>query len=140
MILGSYLNSLSLTYHPVKNEVICSWPFWRLCRSYASKVLNRISGIIIISMYSFPNLPLIVFILIFVILLWLSQFFPLCPPLPIPLPAPTVNPHTVVYVRGSFIHVLWLVPSSSFHHYSLPSSHCQSVPCFHATGSILLIG
>ena len=67
--------------------------------------------------------------------------FPLCPPPPSPTPTSTVNPHTVVCVHGSFIHVLWLVPSPSFHHVSLPlpSGHCQSVPCFHASGSILLI-
>ena len=78
-------------------------------------------------------------LLLFVILLQLSQFFLLCPPLPSPPPVPTVNPHTVVCVHESLIYVLWLVPSPFFHHISLPSGHCQSVPCFHVSGSILLV-
>ena len=41
-----------------------------------------------------------------VILLQLSQFLPLCPPLLSPPPAPTVSPYTVVHVHGSFIHIL----------------------------------
>ena len=61
-----------------------------------------------------------------VILLQLSQFFLLCPPLPIwprpPTPTPTVNSHTVVQVPGSFIHAPCLIPSPSFHHYSHPPS------------------
>ena len=74
-------------------------------------------------------------------LLELSQFFPLFPPPPSPSPAPTVNPHTVVHVHGSFIHALWLVPSSSFHLYPPPllSGCCRSVPCSHASGSLLLV-
>ena len=43
---------------------------------------------------------------------------PSFPPLPSAiqlLPTPTVHPHTVVQVHGSFIHALWLIPSPSFH-------------------------
>ena len=49
---------------------------------------------------------------------------------------------TVIFVHGSFIHVPWLDPSPSFPHLSLsplPSGHCQFVPYFHISGSILLI-
>ena len=62
----------------------------------------------------------------------LCQFCPLCPPPTHHTPTPTVNPHTVVHAHGSFIHVLWLVPSPSFHHHPplLPASHCQSVTRF----------
>ena len=65
-----------------------------------------------------------IFIIFIIILLLLSQFLPLWLPLPIPLP----NSHSqfshfsFVHVHGSFIHVLRLVPSPSFHHYPpLPS-------------------
>ena len=34
----------------------------------------------------------------------MSQFSPLCPPLPSPPPTPTVNPQPVVHVHGSFMH------------------------------------
>ena len=46
------------------------------------------------------------------------------------------------WVIYTFIHVPCLVPSPSFHHYPptpRPSGHIQSVPCFHACGSILFI-
>ena len=88
--------------------------------------------------YILPILYLIIIIFI-VILLQSSQFFTLCSPPPSPPPAPTVNPHTVVHVHGSFIHVLCLVlplPSTII---PLPSGHCQSVPGLHACGSILLV-
>ena len=63
------------------------------------------------------------FLKIFIVIrLQLSQFSPLCPPLPSPFPTPTINPHMAVHVHGSFIHVLWLDPSPSFHHYPLPPS------------------
>ena len=66
--------------------------------------------------------------------------FPLFPPLSIPPSIPTVNSHIIVHVHGLFIHVLPLVSSPSFHHYHPPTSgHCQSVPCFHACGSILFL-
>ena len=67
-------------------------------------------------------------------------FFPFCTPPPSPSLSP-INPLSIVYVHGSFIHVLWLVVSPSFHHYcpsKLPSGHCQSFPCSHASGSIFL--
>ena len=64
-----------------------------------------------------------------------SPFAFLCPA---HLPAPTVIPHAIVRVRGSFIHVLWLVPSSSFHH-SPPPLRPLSVSCFHASSSILFV-
>ena len=39
------------------------------------------------------------------------------------------------------MRVLLLIPSSSFHHFRLPlsPSSCQSVPCFHVSGSVLLL-
>ena len=54
-------------------------------------------------------------------------------------PAPTVNPHTIVCVHGSFIHVLCLVPFPSFHCCPLSPSHFQPVPHFHACVSMLLV-
>ena len=73
-----------------------------------------------------PHSEFHLFIYIFnhfiIVLLQLSQFFPLCPPLPTSHPAPTVNSHTIVHVHGSFIHVLWLVSSHSFHHFPPPPS------------------
>ena len=93
---------------------------------------------IFVSFFFCPSNAFLFYHFFTVILLHLSQFFPLCSPPPIPTPAPTVNPHPVVHVHGSFIHVLWLVSSPSFHHYH-PSGHCQSVPHFHACGSILLV-
>ena len=63
--------------------------------------------------------------------------FLLCPPLS-PTPIPTVNPHTVVYVHRSFIHILWLVPSPSFHNDPLPSSPLAAVSLFHVSTSLVL--
>ena len=83
------------------------------------------------------------FIFLFLlILLWLSQFFPLCPPPPRPRPTPTVHPHTAVHVHGSFIHVLWLILFPFFPPFSstsLSCGSCQSVPCFHVLGTVLLV-
>ena len=82
----------------------------------------------------------VVVVVVVVIILQLSQFFPLCPPLSSTAPTPSGSPHPVVHVFGSFIHVCCLVPSSSFHHsHPLPSGLCQSVPCIHASGSVLLV-
>ena len=68
---------------------------------------------------------------------------PILPLFPAPsiLPlVPTVNPHTV-YVHGSFIHVLSLVPSPSFHHYppSPPIWSLSVYSLFPSCGSILLV-
>ena len=46
-------------------------------------------------------------------------------------PIPTVNSHTVVHVRGSFIHVLCLVPSPSSHHCPPLSSPLVTFSLFH---------
>ena len=73
-----------------------------------------------------------------VILLQLSQSFPLCSPLPIPPPAPTVNSHTIVHVCGSLIHVLCLVPSPSFHHYPPPCSPLVTFSLFHVPMPVVL--
>ena len=72
------------------------------------------------------------------ILLQLSQFFPLCLPLPIPPQAPTVNPHTVVHARGSFIHALCLVPSPSFHRYPPLPSPLVTVSLVHVSMPVVL--
>ena len=56
-------------------------------------------------------------------------------------PTPTVNPHPVFHVHGLFIHVPWLIPSPSFHHYASPRSPLVTVSLFHVsmTDSILLV-
>ena len=77
----------------------------------------------------------IIFILI---LLQLSQFFPLYSLLPIPPPAPTVNLHTVVHVRGSLIHVPCLAPASFFHHYLPPPSPQVTFSLFHDSMPVVL--
>ena len=64
--------------------------------------------------------------------------FPLCPPLPIPPPTPTITSHTVVHVSGSFIHVLHLVPSPSFHHYPPSSSPLVTFSQFHVSMPVVL--
>ena len=55
-----------------------------------------------------------------------------------PTSTPTVNPHTVVHVCGSFIHVLCLVPSPSFHHYSPPLSLLVTFSLFHVSMPVVL--
>ena len=78
-----------------------------------------------------------------VILLQLSQFLPLCPPLPSPSSAPPVIPHPVVHVHRSVLTCSLTSPFPFFPPLSpspSPSGPCQSVPCFHASGSILLLG
>ena len=71
----------------------------------------------------------------FLLLFYYScPIFPLCPPLHSPLPASTVNPHIIVHVHGSFIHVLCLIPS--FHHYPLSPSPLVSL--FHISMSLVL--
>ena len=63
--------------------------------------------------------------------LQLSQFFPPWPPLPSPPPTSIVLTQTVVHFRGSFIYVLWLIPSPPFKESPAPSSPLtsQSVSC-----------
>ena len=66
---------------------------------------------------------------------------PISPPLPSPThptPSPIVNPHTVVHIHGSLIHVLCLVPSSSFHHYTSFSSPLVSSSLLHISMPIIL--
>ena len=68
-----------------------------------------------------------------------SNFSPLallCPSYP-----PPPHSHTVVHVHGSYIDVLCLGPSPSFHYYPPLYSPLvtQSVLCFHACGSILFV-
>ena len=77
---------------------------------YMSFYINYIYYIILLILFYIHYNTQYVFFFI-VTLLQLSQFFPLCPPLPSLPASPTVSPHPVVYVPGSFIHVLWLVPS-----------------------------
>ena len=52
-------------------------------------------------------------------------------------PSPPSPPPTVVRVRGSFIHVLWLVPSP-FHHYLPSSSPLAAVSLFHVSKPLVL--
>ena len=81
----------------------------------------------------------ILFLIIFiVILLQLFQFSSLCLPLPIPPPTPTGNPHTAVHVHGSFKHVLWLVPSPSFHHYPPLPAPRDTSSLFHVSMPVFL--
>ena len=77
------------------------------------------------------------FIYLFSILIYsitIVPIFPLFPHLLSAPPAPTVNPHTLVHVHGSFIHVLWLVLSPFSHHSFLSPpflwlSVCSMFPC-----------
>ena len=78
------------------------------------------------------------FLFLIAVHLQLSQFFLIAVPYP-----PSVSPHPVVHYHGYFIHVPWLDPSPSFPYYSssppLPCGHCQFVPYFFTSGSILLV-
>ena len=77
-----------------------------------------------------------------VILLQLSQFSPICPPLPIPPPpAPSQFPHCclcpwVIHTCSLTSPVPFFPPLSPS---PLPSGHCQSVPCCQTCGSILFV-
>ena len=97
---------------PVFAHTVSPRRFHHLFRSASHAIIDllRCSG--------GPSETLKSYFLFYFLSLQLSQFFPLCPPLPIPPPAPTVNPHTIVHVHGTFVHVLCLVPSCSFYHYS----------------------
>ena len=68
----------------------------------------------------------------------MSQFSPLCPPLPSPPPTPTVNPQPVVHVHGSFMHVPWLVPSPSFPPYTPSPSPLVAVSLFFVSMPLVL--
>ena len=60
---------------------------------------------------------LFLFYILFFMLLQLFQFFSLCLLHPVPPPlTPTVNPQ----VYGSYIYVIWLIPSPSFNQSPLP--------------------
>ena len=72
-----------------------------------------------------------------VILLQLSHF----PPLPSstqPTLYSHINSHAVVHVHGSFIHVLCLVPSPSFHHYAPAPSPLVTVSLLHVSITLVL--
>ena len=62
-----------------------------------------------------PSLCLLAQILFLncILLFTLLQLSPIFPPLPtsLQLPRPSGTPHTVVRVSGSYIYVLWLIPS-----------------------------
>ena len=64
------------------------------------------------------------------------KFSPLC--LSQPAPTSMVNPHTIVHVHGSFLFVLWLIPSRSFSHTPPPSSHLTAVSLFHESVPLVL--
>ena len=72
------------------------------------------------------------------IILQLSHIFPLHPHPPSAPPTSTIRPFTVVRVRGSFIDVLRLIPSSSFHQSPPPSSPPTTVSLFHDSVPLLL--
>ena len=79
-------------------------------------IFNTYNCHLVISMKTISQFKFYFFILV---LLQLSQFSPPhCSPLPCPRPAPTVSPHPVVHVHGSFIHVPWLDPTPSFPTYT----------------------
>ena len=63
---------------------------------------------------------------------------PPCPPLTIPPPALKVCSHLVVHVHGSFMHVLCLVPSPSFHECPPPLSLRVTSILLHVYMSVVL--
>ena len=80
-------------------------------------------------------------ILLFHFLLLFYYSCPNFPPLPTfvhSTPTPTVNSHAVVHVHESFIHVLCLVPSPSFHHFLPPLYPLLTVSLFHISMSVVL--
>ena len=80
------------------------------------------------------------FIFLLLLLQW-SQYPPIYPPpsiLPPPTPAPTVNSHTVVHGCGSFIHVLCLVPSPSFHYCPPTPSPLVTFRLLHVSMPVIL--
>ena len=89
-------------------------------------------------------LPLKLWINIFLLNNFLLLFYYSCPNFPAspssthPTTLPKVNSHTVVHVRGSFISVLCLVPSPSFHHYSLPPTPLVTFSLFYVSMSVVL--
>ena len=77
----------------------------------------------------------------FIVLLQLSQFFLLCSPPPSPPLSSSQSPHCC---PCSWVIHTWCLTSPfpffpPLPPYLLPSGRCQSVPCFHASGSIMLI-
>ena len=69
------------------------------------------------------------------------------PPLPFSVQSPhpahscSLSPHSC-QCPWSSIHVLWLIPSPSFHNSPQPpfsSSGCRYGPCFHVSDSVLLV-
>ena len=86
--------------------------------------------------YTTLNLIIPLWRYIFFNILFLSYYscphFPSWPLLPSLPPTPTVNPHTLVPVHGSCIHVLWLIPLPSLNQsppHLLQLSVCSMVLC-----------
>ena len=81
--------------------------------------INFINHFLLVFYYSCPNFP----------------------PLPSsthPISTPTVNPHPIVHIHGSFIRVLEIVPSPSFRSYLPPTSPLQTVSLFYVSMPVVL--
>ena len=113
-----------------------TWKMGALLVLDVGYALHRNKGIKCIQISTF----LIYVIFLLFILLQLSQFpsFPFYSPPPSPPLLTTVNPLSVFPVHESFIQVLWLVPSPSFHHSPSPSSPPTVVSLFHVSMSLVL--
>ena len=65
--------------------------------------------------------------------------FPPLPPPPSPPPIPTVNPYTIVHGPGSFVCILWLIPSPSFSQSPpAPSLPFSPINLFHVSMPLVL--
>ena len=103
------------------------WNVWRLLGNW---------DFLCLSSCHFPLLAEQGFLPFYCCSITVVLIFPLYSPLCYPPPPPTFNPPPPIdFVRGFFIHVPWLDPSSII---SLPSGYCHFVLYFHFSGSILL--
>ena len=88
-------------------------------------------------------LSILLNVFFFIVRLQLSQFSPIAL---ICAPPPTVSPHPVVFVHGSFIPVCWLDPSPSFLRYpptpspALSLSVCETwlIQCYYIRKWVLV--
>ena len=77
----------------------------------------------------------------FKILVYSIAVVPIFPPLSSsaqPNPLSHSHPHAIVHVHGSLIHVLWLIPSPSSHHYPLSTSPLVTVSLFRVSVPLVI--